>query len=244
MDIYNTDCLEFMRQTDARFDLIVTSPPYFNARQYSHFESYEKYLEFIGMTLGLCYRVLGENGRIAFNVPDGYGRNPWTPLYADVCGVFRSVGFSLVGSIVWDKGNGAGKTSWGSWASSSDPCIIDEHEMIIVAKKRKSKIIGSPFKTGSPISKENFLNEIHSVWHIKPETSRKHPAPFPIELARRLVEFLSAKGAVVFDPFMGSGTTAIACLELDREFCGCEINKEYFDYAQQRITQFQKEQRK
>lgn len=219
---------------DESIDLIVTSPPYFNARpEYSEWETYEDFLRFLNETLVECFRILKITGRIAINLPDGYGRNPWIPLYADACKCVQRTGFILRGSIVWNKGNSAGKTSWGSWRSSSNPCFIDEHEMIMVAHKQVAKL-----QNASKIDKEMFFSLIHSVWNIKPETTRKyHPAPYPIEIPKRLITLLCGEGATVLDPFIGSGTTAVACKELGRNYIGFEINKEYVEIANKRLVQ-------
>jgi site-specific DNA-methyltransferase (adenine-specific) len=229
------DCLPFMQAMEAGcIDLTVTSPPYYNARpEYSEWKSYAEYLEFMNMAIKGIYHISKDSGRIAINIPDGYGRNPWIPLYADICKLVESIGFTLRGSIVWNKGNGAGKTSWGSWRSSSNPCLIDEHEMILVAHKTIPNI-----DSNEEIDKSYFLNMIHSIWNIKPETQVSgHPAPFPIKLPARLIKLLSSNQSVVFDPFFGSGTTGVACMQLGRRFVGCELNPGYFEIATRRIAQ-------
>jgi len=216
-------------------DLIVTSPPYFNARpEYSSWETYDDYLTFMHKVLANMSKVLSLTGRIALNIPDGYGRNPWIPLYADVCKLMQEQ-YILRGSIVWNKNNGAGKTSWGSWRSSSNPCIIDEHEMIIVAHKQYPKI-----DNACEIDKELFFSLVHSVWNIKAETNRKnHPAPFPLEIAERLITFLSGENSIILDPLLGSGTTALACRNLNRSCIGIEINPDYYQLAKDRLSRVQ-----
>jgi len=238
--IYFEDCFEGMKRIDDNsIDLIITSPPYFNARpEYAEWDSYEDYLSFLNNILQSCFMKLKSIGRIAINVPDGYGRNPWIPIYADTCKLMQNIGYILRGSIVWNKQNGGGKTSWGSWRSSSNPCLIDEHEMIIIAHKENPKL-----KIGTEIKKDLFLSLIHSVWNIKPETKRKlgHPAPYPLELPIRIITFLSSENTIILDPFMGSGTTAIACINTNRNYIGFENNKEYFDIANKRISAHKKE---
>jgi len=201
-----------------------------NARDYSSWKTYEDYLIFAGNFLTKSYLALKDSGRIAINIPDGYNRNPWIPIYADYCKLMQKTKFVLRGNIVWHKMSGGGKTSWGSWRSSSNPCIIDEHEMIIVAHKKTPKI-----EHGSEIEKEEFFDSIHSIWKIKPETSRKHPAPYPIELPLRLIRFLSGQNSVIVDPFMGSGTTGLACIETKRRFIGIEKSEQYYEMAKERI---------
>ena len=232
--IYNIDCFDGFEQLENEsIDMVVTSPPYFNARDYSQWEKYEDYLEFAEKFLKESHRVLKNSGRIAVNIPDGYGRNPWMPMYADYCKLIQRIGFILRGSVVWHKMNGGGKTSWGSWRSSSNPCFIDEHEMIVVAHKGKPRIENS-----SKIDKENFFSYVHSVWQIKPETRRSngHPAPYPIEIPKRLIDFLSGEGNIILDPFMGSGTTALACVMTNRKYIGFESNIEYYEESLKRLS--------
>ena len=235
--LYRGNCLDILPSI-SNVDFFVTSPPYFNAREYSLWDSYEDYLSFVLDFLKACYRSLKPSGRIAINIPDGYGRNPYLPIYADYCNLLQEVGFILRGNIIWHKETGGGKTSWGSWCSSSNPCIIDEHEMITVAHKKDPKI-ENPCK----IEKEDFFKYIHSVWHFRPETNiSEHPAPYPVDLPKSLINFLTGENALVVDPFLGSGTTAIACHETGRRFIGIEQNKEYFSFALKRIkrTVYQK----
>ena len=232
--IYSVDCFDGFKQLDNEsIDMVVTSPPYFNARDYSQWETYEDYLEFAEKFLNESHRVLKNSGRLAINVPDGYGRNPWMPIYADYCHILRNVNFTLRGNIVWHKLTGGGRTSWGSWCSSSNPCLIDEHEMIIVAHKNLPKINNS-----SKIERDDFLNYVHSLWQIKPETRRSnsHPAPYPIEIPKRLIDFLSGEGSIILDPFMGSGTTALACVMTGRNYIGFESNIEYYEESLKRLS--------
>ena len=228
IDLHFGDCLEIL-PTLSNIDLIVTSPPYFNAKEYSHFENYGDYMAFMHEFLSLSYTCLKDGGRICLNVPDGYGRNPWMPVYANCVMAMVINAFTVRGSIVWNKGTGANKTSWGSWRSSSSPCLIDEHEMIIVAHK------GVPRIKGSPIGKEDFLKSIHSVWNIKPETKRDHPAPFPLEIPRRLITLYSGVGDMVCDPFSGSATTGVACVQTQRNFTGIEKDTDYYKVGKMRI---------
>ena len=237
--IYNEDFLKTDKIPTqipyGSIDMVITSPPYFNARDYSNWNTYEDYLVFVEDFLDRCYKLLNPEGRIAINIPDGYNRNPWIPIYADYCKILQQAGFILRGSVVWHKMNGGGKTSWGSWRSSSNPCFIDEHEMIIVAHKENPKI-----EHAQKMTRDEFLEAVHSVWQIKPETKRKwgHPAPYLIEIPERLIRFLSGEGAVILDPFMGSATTAIACKNLNRKYIGFEVMQEYYQAGLKRLKEF------
>ena len=237
--LYEGDCLGVMKtMPDSSVNLFITSPPYWNAKEYSHWETYEDYLLFMGGVLSECYRLLTDDGRIAINIPDGYSRNPWIPMYADYCKMMQKIGFVLRGSIVWNKANGAGKTSWGSWRSSSNPCMIDEHEMIILAHKNNPRI-----ESASKIEKDKFFSYIHSVWNIKPQTHSEHPAPYPLEIPNRLIDFLSGEHSIIADPFLGSGTTGVAAHLAGRDFIGIEIDPDYFAIAERRIKEAQMQPR-
>ena len=239
--VYNEDFLTSDKIENETMDMVVTSPPYFNARDYSQWKTYEDYLLFAEEFINKCFSLLKDSGRRAINIPDGYNRNPWIPMYADYCKLMQKAGFILRGNIIWHKLNGAGKTSWGSWRSSSNPSFIDEHEMIIVGHK------GSPrIENSSKMEKQDFFNYVHSVWQIKPETRRKagHPAPFPVEIPYGLIEFLTGEGAIVLDPFMGSYTTAVACKMLNRHYVGFETVAEYCEMGEKRLKEFLEEQEK
>lgn len=235
--IFNEDCHQTMRNrmADNSIDLIVTSPPYYNARpEYAEYSSYEEYHATMMYLLREMRRVLKPNGRICVNVPDGYGRSDYIPIYSDFVEGLKFLKFKLRGSIVWYKGNNAvDKTSWGSWCSSSNPSLIDVHEMIIIAHKDDPSIENK----GQTIESKRFMDSVKSVWQINPETNRDHPAPYPVELPYRLIELYSNKGDIVYDPFMGSGTTAIAAMMLNRNCVGSERDEGYYKYALGRIDQ-------
>lgn len=131
--------------------------------------------------------------------------------------------------------------SWGSFKSASNPVLRDTHEYILVFSKgdfkRNKKQKNKNMKKDS-ISKENFIEWSKSIWRFSAVSAKKigHPAPFPIELPKRLIEFYSFEDDVILDPFMGSGTSALAALYLKRKFVGYEINKDYISLANRRIN--------
>lgn len=233
------DCLDIMAQMPNEcVDLVVTSPPYFNAREYSQWETYKDFLCFLLSVWKECYRVLKIGGRIAVNTCQGYGRRPYTPLGCDVTKQIQSL-FLLRGHIIWDKGITGGRrltTAWGSWMSASNPYLRDSHEQIIVASKDER---GRGYKGESDIEREEFLKWTESVWHIATESATRigHPAPYPKELPKRLIKLYSYKGDLIFDPFMGSGTTAVVADRLGRRFFGCDINPNYVEMALKRLNE-------
>ena len=148
------------------------------------------------------------------------------------------IGFRMRGEIIWNKGAGAGVSmAWGSWMSAANPVLRDVHEYILVFSKGEYSR-KKPKDKKNTISKEQFMEWTKSVWTMSPESAKKigHPAPFPVELPFRLLQLYSFTGDIVLDPFMGSGSTAIAALKAGRKYVGYEIDSEYIKLAQERIA--------
>ena len=141
------------------------------------------------------------------------------------------------GEIIWDKGASAGSScAWGSWRSASNPSLRDVHEYILVFSKGQYQ--RDPIKE-STIGRDDFMEATKSVWHFPAASAKReqHPAPFPLELPRRLINLYSYKGDVILDPFMGAGTTAVAAVQTERHFIGYELEQKYVDIARQKISQ-------
>ena len=142
------------------------------------------------------------------------------------------------GEIIWDKGMSGSSTAWGSWMSPSNPTLRDTHEYILVFQKPP---FGRTREEGRnpTISRDDFLEHTKSTWSFPPASARraKHPAPFPVELPKRLVDLYTFSGEVVLDPFMGTGATALAAHELGRIYVGYEISDEYVEIASDRIAE-------
>jgi site-specific DNA-methyltransferase (adenine-specific) len=238
---------------DNSIALVVTSPPYFSAKEYEadlgvgHVPgSYLDYLQMLSDVVTECCRVLEPGGRIAFNVAN-LGRKPYRSLAKDVWVIFERAGLLPRGEIVWVKGAGAsGNCAWGSWMSASNPSLRDLTERIVVASKgrfdravrwKKRQQRGLPWE--STIAKQDFLDWTLDRWEIRPEQARRlgHPAPFPVELPRRLIELYTYRGDVVLDPFMGAGSTAVAAVMSGRHYVGFDTEAAYLDLAGRRIEQ-------
>ena len=145
------------------------------------------------------------------------------------------IGFIMRGEIIWQKSKGANANfAWGSWLSASNPVIRDIHEYCLVFSKDSMKNSSRGIST---IEKDEFMESTLSIWNINPEKAKKigHPAPFPVELPKRFINLYSFKKDLVLDPFIGSGTTAIASKQLQRNYVGYEINKDYIEIADKRL---------
>jgi DNA modification methylase len=222
---------------DACLHLMVTSPPYNARKEYDEDLTLEEYLGLLENVFSETYRVLVPGGRACINVAN-LGRKPYIPLNAFISLMMAEIGFLMRGEIIWDKGSSAGSsTAWGSWLSASNPTLRDVHEYILVFSKGQFK----RQKNGgaSTIARDDFLELTKSVWQFPTESATRvgHPAPFPVELPRRLIELYTFEGDVVLDPFMGSGTTALAAREAGRHYVGYEVDESYAQLALQRLQE-------
>lgn len=219
---------------DSSIAMMITSPPYHVGKDYDADTSYAEYLELMATVLSETHRVLEPGGRAAINVAN-LGRRPYIPLTHDITRRANQIGFHMRGEIIWRKAAGAsGSCAFGSFQSASNPVLRDLHEYILVFSKGQMNRARRGINT---ISKEAFLRDTLSIWDIPPESARRvgHPAPFPIELPKRLIELYTYQGDVVLDPFMGSGSTAVAALLTERQYVGYETVGDYARLARKRI---------
>ena len=220
--------------------LMITSPPYNVSKEYDNDLSLEEYLNLLKNCFAETYRVLVDGGRACINIAN-IGRKPYIPLSDYISKIMIEIGFNMRGEIIWNKSAGAGiSTAWGSFQSASNPILRDVHEYILIFSKgnykRERDKNEKEFRRDN-ISKEEFIEWTKSVWTMNPESAKRigHPAPFPEELPNRLIKLFSFTNDIVLDPFMGSGTTAIASIKNNRNFVGYEINEEYINLANNRI---------
>ena len=223
---------------DASVHLMVTSPPYNVGKEYDQNLTLEEYLLFLKVVWREVLRVLVPGGRACINVAN-LGRKPYLPLHAFIMRDMLDVGFLMRGEIIWNKAASASpSTAWGSWRSATNPTLRDVHEYVLVFSKgafqRKNEA-----KRPATITRDEFLEYSKSVWTFPAESAKKvgHPAPFPVELPRRLIQFYTFAGEVVLDPFMGSGQVALAARQTGRRFVGYEIDPNYVELAQSRLGQ-------
>ena len=229
---------EFMDELpDCSVHLMVTSPPYNVGKDYDEDLSLEEYRAFLTRVWKETHRVLVPGGRACINIAN-LGRKPYIPLHGYIIEDMLGLGFLMRGELIWNKASSASpSTAWGSWLSASNPTLRDVHEYILVFSKDSFRRAKEQVKRNS-ITKEEFLEYTKSVWTFPAESARKigHPAPFPIEMPRRLIQLYTFERDVVLDPFMGSGSTAIAARASERNFVGYDISLEYCNLAEGRLN--------
>ncbi len=222
--------------------LMITSPPYNASKEYDEDLTLADYVGLLRRVFEETYRKLVTGGRACVNIAN-LGRKPYIPLHSYVIQEMLSIGFMMRGEIIWDKGtSGLSSTAWGSWCSPANPTLRDVHEYILIFSKGTfGRKTGSEGKRAT-ITRDDFLNLTRSVWTFPAESARRvgHPAPFPIELPRRLIELFTFTGDVVLDPFCGGGATCLAALATGRHYVGYDIEEKYVRLAEQRITDWKK----
>jgi modification methylase len=239
--IFPTTAGQMTEIPDNSVHLMITSPPYNASKDYDEDLTLDEYLAMLERVFSETYRVLVHGGRACVNVAN-LGRKPYLPLTAFITQLMIDTGFLMRGEILWDKGASASaSTAWGSWMSASNPILRDVHEYILIFSKGdyKRHLTKAEKETKkNSITKEQFLEWTKTIWSMGAESARRvgHPAPFPEELPRRLIQLYSFETDIVLDPFMGSGTTALAALRSGRKFVGFETVEEYVELAQQRIA--------
>jgi len=234
--------------------LVVTSPPYFAGKTYEQAlgeghipASYVDYLDMLEDVFRSCAVALEPGGRMAINVAN-LGRKPFRSLAADVTNILQDrLGLLLRGEVIWRKAEGlSGNCAWGSFQSASNPVLRDLTERVIIASKGRferarpkpvREAEGLPFE--DTIGKSDFMAWTTDVWDIPTESATRvgHPAPFPVELPQRLIELYTYRGDLVLDPFMGSGSTAVAAVNTHRNFAGYDTDPAYVAAATERANQ-------
>jgi len=229
---------------DVRFEedsvnLIVTSPPYNLEKPYGTHDDaleYDEYLDFSEKWLRKALRLLKPDGRLCLNVPLDTNKMGLRPVYADLVGIAQKLGFKYAFSIVWNEGNISRRTAWGSWRSPSAPYVIAPVEMIAVMFKETWRRLDR----GTPdISGDEFKSWTLGLWEFSGESKKRvgHPAPFPVELPLRCIKLFTYKEDLVLDPFLGSGSTLVACALTGRRGIGVEIERRYVEITKRRVAE-------
>ncbi|MDG7044201.1 MAG: site-specific DNA-methyltransferase [Nitrososphaerota archaeon] len=237
--------------------LIVTSPPYNVGKEYGKHDDkmdVEAYYSLLNRVWVECKRVLCKGGRIAVNVANT-GRQPYIPLNSIIINQLLSLGFHMRGEIIWDKGASVGiSTAWGSWRKASNPTLRDVNEFIMLFTKDEIPLVESEHEhivvfskdayrlssrnNISTITANEFTEYTKSIWRFPTSNPiNGHPAPFPEELPKRLIQLYTFLGDTVLDPFLGSGTTCKVAKAWGRKSIGYEIDESYRPIIEKRIAE-------
>jgi len=244
--LINGDARDLSFLEDESVHLIVTSPPYWNLKRYNenpsqlgHIQNYETFLTELENVWREVFRVLVPGGRLVCVVGDvcvsrrKFGRHLVFPLHADICVLCRKIGFDNLNPIIWYKiANATFEVANGSkfLGKPYEPNAIIKNDMEFILMQRKPGGYRKPTQEQrilSKIDKKDFDNWFRQIWTIPGASTRNHPAPFPLELATRLVRMFSFHGDTILDPFCGTGTTMIAALMNGRNCIGIDIDPEY-----------------
>jgi DNA modification methylase len=258
MRLLQGDCLELMKDIpDGSVDLTVTSPPYDNLRDYNGNNSLWSEQVWKGVIKEI-HRVTKEGGVVVWVVGDATIKGSETGTSFKQALWAKDCGFNLHDTMIWDKGGfsavGALKTRYApvfeymfvfskGRPKSFNPLKDRKNKHVgKVIQKTKRLACGDTKRGKSYISSE--YGQRFNIWEIDPQRQRgetKHPAPFPLQIAHDHVVSWSSEGDTVLDPFLGSGTTGVACANTGRDFIGIELDETYFGIAQDRIKEAQKE---
>lgn len=244
--LINGDARDLSFLEDESIHLIITSPPYWNLKRYNenpdqlgHIDDYESFLTELEKVWYEIFRILVPGGRLVCVVGDvcvsrrKFGRHLVFPLHSDICVLCRKIGFDNLNPIIWHKiSNASFEVDSGSkfLGKPYEPNAIIKNDMEFILMQRKPGGYRKPTQEQrklSKIDKQDFNTWFRQIWNIPGASTRNHPAPFPIELANRLVKMFSFHGDTVLDPFCGTGTTMIAALRNGRNSIGIDIDPEY-----------------
>ena len=257
-ELWNTDARELSFLKEGTINLIVTSPPYWTLKQYNdhedqmgHIQDYREFLKELTKVWKHALRVLVPGGRLICVVGDvclsrkANGRHTVIPLHASIQEICVKIGFDNLTPILWHKianahyeakGNGGG-----FFGKPYEPNGVIKNDVEYILMFRKLGGYRSPTlaeRILSLISKQNYREWFTPIWYgVTGASTRAHPAPYPVELAERLIRMFSFAGDVVLDPFSGTATTSIAASRCARNSIGVELDHEYFELGSKRLHQ-------
>lgn len=233
--------------------LIVTSPPYWQLKDYGSVkqigfnDSYEEYINNLNLVWSECFRVLRPECRLCINIGDQfarsvyYGRYKVIPIHSEIIRFCEEIGFDYMGSIIWQKPTSmhttGGEKVMGSFPYPRGGIVKIDFEYILLFKKIGKTVPASKeIKETSKITLQEWNEYFSSHWTFEGAKQDKHIAVFPVELPKRLIKMFSFVGDTVLDPFMGSGTTALAAKNLNRNSVGYEINKNFMQFYKEKVV--------
>ncbi|MCC6845141.1 MAG: thermonuclease family protein [Bacteroidetes bacterium] len=232
--------------------LITTSPPYWQLKDYGtenqigFHDDYETYINHLNLTWQECFRVLHKGCRLCINIGDQfarstyYGRYKIIPIHSEIIKFCEMIGFDFMGQIIWQKATtmntSGGASIMGSYPNPRNGIVKLDFEYILLFKKQgNAPKPTKEQKENSTMTNEEWNSYFNGHWYFSGAKQDKHLAMFPEELPHRLIKMFSFPGETVLDPFMGSGTTALAARNLNRNSVGYEINPDFIPIIKEKI---------
>lgn len=256
--LYRGDARDMSALEPQSVHLVLTSPPYWTLKEYrdsegqlGHVEDYDQFLEELDKVWKQCFQALVPGGRLICVVGDvclsrreNGGRHTVVPLHSSIQEHCRKLGFDNLAPIIWHKiSNAAYEVEGGSTflGKPYEPNSVIKNDIEFILMERKPGGYRAPdisTKVLSVISAENHKKWFQQIWSgVTGASTKQHPAPYPLELAERLVRMFSFVGDTVLDPFMGTGTTTVAAAKWGRNSVGFEIDRHYYKMAEKRISE-------
>lgn len=250
--IINGDSRQMSELNDRSVQLIVTSPPYWQLKDYGtenqtgFHDDYQTYINHLNLTWQECFRVLENGCRLCINIGDQfarstyYGRYKIIPIHTEIIKFCEMIGFDFMGQIIWQKtttmNTSGGASIMGSFPHPRNGIVKLDFEYILLFKKQgNAPKPTKEQKENSAMTTEEWNTYFNGHWYFTGARQDKHLAMFPEELPHRLIKMFSFPGETVLDPFMGSGTTALAARNLNRNSAGYEINPDFISIINEKI---------
>lgn len=251
--LINGDCRKMSLIQNESVHLIVTSPPYWKLKDYGSSnqigfnDTYEQYINNLNLVWKECFRILHSGCRLCINIGDQfartayYGRYKVIPIHSEVIRFCETIGFDYMGSIIWQKPTtmhtSGGEKIMGSFPNPRGGIVKIDYEQILLFKKLgKAPIATKKQKENSKLSLKEWNEYFASHWTFNGAKQNRHIAVFPEELPKRLIKMFSFVGDTILDPFMGSGTTALAAANQNRNSIGYEINTDFKLFYKEKVV--------
>jgi len=248
------DSRKMLEIADTAVHLVVTSPPYWQLKDYGienqigFNDSYEEYINNLNLVWKECFRVLHPGCKMLINIGDQfaravyYGRYKVIPIRTEIIKFCETIGFDYMGAIIWQKkttmNTTGGATVMGSYPYPRNGIVEIDYEFILIFKKHgKSPTVKKEIKDESLISKDRWKQYFSGHWYFNGARQNNHIAMFPVELPKRAIEMFTFVGETVLDPFLGSGTTSKAAMLTMRNSIGYEINKDFLSVIKTRLNE-------
>ena len=246
------DCLNMSKILPESVHLIITSPPYWQLKDYGNHnqigfnDTYEDYINNLNLVWYQCFKSLHKGCRLCVNIGDQfarsvyYGRYKVIPIRTEIIKFCETIGFDYMGAIIWQKvttcNTTGGATIMGSFPSPRNGILKIDYEFILIFKKPgTAPKVSKKVKELSKMTTEEWNQYFTGHWNFSGEKQDKHLAMFPEELPKRLIKMFSFVGDTVLDPFLGSGTTSLAAKNLNRNSIGYEINEEFLNIIKDKL---------